>query len=87
MLTLLFLLPLLAAPVFGWSYDNHTCAIEPRFYSCENTTADFDSCCSPGNSNGLVLVTQCRSCPQLDIDLKLIGGRLGYCRSDEVECH
>lgn len=42
--------------ISAWTYDNHTCALEPRYYSCENTTAIQDTCCSP--TQGLILVTQ-----------------------------
>jgi ribonuclease T2 len=38
--------------------DLRACAKTPSFYSCENTTAVANSCCSP-TPGGLVLQTQC----------------------------
>ncbi|WVR04871.1 hypothetical protein IAU60_001883 [Kwoniella sp. DSM 27419] len=54
--TLLPLLPLLPTLVTAWASDNHTCALTAPIYSCENTTAIVDTCCTP--VQGLVLVTQ-----------------------------
>ena len=56
MLALVALLPLLAASTNAWSFDNHTCALTPPMYSCENTTTIVNTCCTP--VQGLVLTTQ-----------------------------
>lgn len=60
MLALATVAALLAPPsVLAWQSDNHTCAILPRYYSCElpnATLPTYDTCCYP--TQGLVLITQ-----------------------------
>ncbi|WWD20934.1 hypothetical protein CI109_105412 [Kwoniella shandongensis] len=58
MLALAALLPVLASlsTANAWASDNHTCALTKPIYSCENTTAIVDTCCSP--VQGFVLTTQ-----------------------------
>lgn len=47
----------ITSPVaFNTLSRNHTCAIQSKYPSCENTTAIVDTCCSP--VQGLVLTTQ-----------------------------
>ena len=50
-----------APSTLAWASDNHTCAILPRYYSCEKPVLNalaqgYDKCCTP--TEGLVLVTQ-----------------------------
>jgi ribonuclease T2 len=63
MLSLLSLLAILGTSPLAnaWASDNHTCAILPRYYSCETPVLNalqkgYDTCCTP--TEGLVLVTQ-----------------------------
>ncbi|OCF71019.1 hypothetical protein I204_08255 [Kwoniella mangroviensis CBS 8886] len=55
LIALFAILPLIAS-TRAWSSDNHTCALTNPIYSCENTTAIVDTCCTP--TEGLVLITQ-----------------------------
>jgi hypothetical protein len=68
MLACLPLLALAVSAVQAWSSDNHTCALQQRFYSCEvpkNTLVD--TCCTPeqGLGESLCLVYRVNQ-PSLD---------------------